>query len=75
MVTSNPHPHVVKDHYLKLLGKAHLKKTAHIWPSGPTGGGEVCQNTNLLNRFFCDIIELYELQNKVSIQNMLCFFV
>ena len=49
------------------------KKLPYLALRANRGGGEVCQNTNLLNRFFCDIIELYELQNKVSIQNMLCF--
>ena len=56
----------------KLFREGSFKKNTHICPSGPTGGG-VCQNTNLLNRFFYFCNELFELQNKVSIQNILCF--
>ena len=58
----------------RYIREGSFKKNTHIWPSGPTGGGGgSAKIPTSLTDFFSDIIELYELQNKVSIQNMLCY--
>ena len=58
---------------IQLIREGSFKKNAHICPSGRTGGGGSAKIPTSLTDLVCVRNELFELQNKVSIQNMLCF--
>ena len=56
------------------LGKAHLKKQHPYLPlRANRGGGGSAKVPTSLTDFVCVRNELFELQNKVSIQNLLCY--